>query len=325
MIEISQLTKRYGAITAIKGLNFSVQKGEIVGFLGPNGAGKTTTMKIVTGFMAPTSGKVTVAGFDVYENPIEVKKRIGYLPETPPVYTDMIVRDYLTYVAKLKGMPKSEIKKGVDRAIEKANLGQVQKRLCGNLSKGFRQRVGIAQALVHNPEVLILDEPTVGLDPKQVIEIRNLIKELAGDHTVVLSTHILPEVTATCQRIIIINQGEIVAEDTLEGLGKRMNPTRRFFVKVRRPSDFEAHVKKLNGVKGVRTGQAPNSFEIELDKSDDSNELLAETVVKSGAGLLEFRSMDVSLEDIFLKLTTTDHAHPAAANGSRGAGDVAQV
>jgi len=311
MIEIAQLTKRYGNIMAIKHLNFTVNKGEIVGFLGPNGAGKTTTMKIVTGFMAPTSGSVKVAGFDVYEHPLEVKKRIGYLPETPPVYVDMFVRDYLVYVAKLKGMKSATIDAGVKRAIEKTNLGSVQKRLIGNLSKGFRQRVGIAQALVHNPEVLILDEPTVGLDPKQVIEIRNLIKELAGDHTVVLSTHILPEVTATCQRIIIINQGEIVAEDTLEGLGRRMTESRRFFVKVRRPSDFESHIKKLGGVKGVRAGAIPNSFEIELDKTDDSNELLAETVVKSGAGLLEFRSLDVSLEDIFLKLTTTDHAQVA--------------
>ena len=308
MIEISKLTKRYGATTAINNLNFSVKKGEIVGFLGPNGAGKTTTMKIITGFMAPTSGSVRVAGFDVFENPIEVKKRIGYLPETPPVYTDMLVRDYLEYVAKLKGLSGSAINAGVKNAIEKANLGQVEKRLIGNLSKGFRQRVGIAQALVHNPDVLILDEPTVGLDPKQVIEIRNLIKELAGNHTVILSTHILPEVSATCQRIIIINRGEIAAEDTFEGLSRGMSGTRRFFIKVRRKDGFEANVKKINGVKSVKLASDGKSYEVELDKSDDSNELLAESVVKSGAGLLEFRSMDVSLEDIFLKLTTTDNA-----------------
>jgi ABC-2 type transport system ATP-binding protein len=187
MIEISNLTKRYGSITAIKNINFTVNKGEIVGFLGPNGAGKTTTMKIITGFMAPSSGSVKVAGFDVFENPLDVKRRIGYLPETPPVYTDMYVEDYLKYVGALKGLRGVDITQGVKRAIERANLGPVSRRLIGNLSKGFRQRVGIAQALVHNPEVLILDEPTVGLDPKQVIEIRNLIKELAGDHTVVLS------------------------------------------------------------------------------------------------------------------------------------------
>jgi ABC-2 type transport system ATP-binding protein len=308
MIEISQLTKKYGSTIAINNLNFSVKKGEIVGFLGPNGAGKTTTMRIITGFMAPSSGFVKVAGFDVFENPIEVKKRIGYLPETPPVYTDMLVRDYLIYVARLKGMKSSEIKKGVDNAIEKTNLGQVQKRLVGNLSKGFRQRVGIAQALVHNPEVLVLDEPTVGLDPKQVIEIRNLIKELAGEHTVILSTHVLPEVTATCQRIIIINRGEIAAEDTFEGLSRRMADTRRILVRVRRASDFETQMKKLTGVKSVRRAAEGNSFEVELEKTDDANELLAEAVVKSGAGLVEFRAIDVSLEDIFLKLTTTDHA-----------------
>ncbi len=312
MIEISNLTKRYGSINAIHNLNFSVKKGEIIGFLGPNGAGKTTTMKIITGFMAPTSGSVKIAGFDVFENPIEVKKRIGYLPETPPLYSDMLVKDYLRYVAQIKGLPSSQIEPGVARAIEKANLGQVQKRLIGNLSKGFRQRVGVAQALVHNPDVLILDEPTVGLDPKQVIEIRNLIKELSGDHTVVLSTHVLPEVTATCQRIIIINKGEIAAEDTFEGLSKRMTSTRRFYVKIRRTGDFEAQVKKIVGVKGIRPGTAGNSYEVELDKNDDSNEMLAEAIVKSGAGLMEFRSIDVSLEDIFLKLTTTDVAQQGA-------------
>jgi len=308
MIEISQLTKRYGSIAAIHNLNFSVKKGEIVGFLGPNGAGKTTTMKIITGFMAPTSGSVKVADFDVFENPIEVKKRIGYLPETPPVYFDMRVADYLEYVARLKGLKGSAVNQGVIKAIEKANLGSVQKRLIGNLSKGFRQRVGIAQALVHNPDVLILDEPTVGLDPKQVIEIRNLIKELAGDHTVILSTHILPEVTATCQRIIIINRGEIAAEDTLEGLSKRMGDSKRVMVRVRRIGGLETQVRTIKGVKNVTKGAVANTIEVELDKSDDSNEALAEAVVKSGAGLMEFRSIDASLEDIFLKLTTTDHA-----------------
>ncbi len=308
MIEISHLTKRYGQSTAINNISFSVKKGEIVGFLGPNGAGKTTTMKIITGFMAPTSGEVKVAGFDVFDKPLEVKRRIGYLPETPPVYTDMYVRDYLEYVGKLKGLKGTEVMQGVARAIEKANLGDVAGRLIGNLSKGFRQRVGIAQALVHNPDVLVLDEPTVGLDPKQVIEIRNLIKSLAGDHTVILSTHVLPEVTATCQRIIIINGGEIVAEDTYEGLSRRMSDARRFFVRVRRSENFESQMKSATGVRSVRGGIDKQTFEIELDKTDDSNERLAEHVVKSGAGLMEFRAMDVSLEDIFLKLTTTEHS-----------------
>lgn len=309
MIEVSQLTKTYGNIDAVKNLNFSIKKGEIVGFLGPNGAGKTTTMKIITGFMAPTTGSAKVGGFDVFEKPIEVKKQIGYLPETPPVYFDMRVNDYLTYVGRLKGLKGAALTKGVANAIEKTNLGDVQRRLIGHLSKGFRQRVGISQALVHDPQVLILDEPTVGLDPKQVMEIRNLIQELAGGHTVVLSTHILPEVQATCQRIIIINKGEIVAEDTYESLSRGMTDTRRFFVRVRRPDSFETKVKGLSGIKAIRKAQdAQNSFEIELEKSDDANEKLAETVVQSGAGLMEFRSIDVSLEDIFLKLTTTEAA-----------------
>jgi len=311
MIEISQLTKRYGPIAAIKNLNFSVKKGEIVGFLGPNGAGKTTTMKIITGFMAPSSGLVKVGGFDVFDNPIEVKKRIGYLPETPPVYYDMRVKDYLEYVARLKGLGSVDVNKGVAKSIDRANIGAVQNRLIGNLSKGFRQRVGIAQALVHNPDVLILDEPTVGLDPKQVIEIRNLIKELAGEHTVILSTHILPEVTATCQRIIIINRGEIAAEDTLEGLSRRMSDTRRVTIRVRRGDGLDS-LRTIKGVKNVTKGTQPHTYEVELDKNDDSNEALAEAVVKSGAGLMELRSMDASLEDIFLKLTTTDHAQGAS-------------
>jgi len=306
MIEISGLTKRYGDIMAIKDLSFSVNKGEIVGFLGPNGAGKTTTMKIITGFMAPTEGTVKVAGHDVFEEPLKVKSRIGYLPETPPLYTDMLVDDYLRYVAKLKGLSGTDIDAGVDRALGKTNLQGVKHRLIRNLSKGYRQRVGIAQAIVHNPEVLILDEPTVGLDPKQVLEIRNLIKELAGQHTVILSTHVLPEVTATCQRIIIISSGTIVAEDTFEGLNRRMSPSRRFLVKVRRPN--ESLVGQLEKAQGIRTVKAVDgfSYEIETEKDEKIYETIPEIVVKSGAGLTEFRGMDVSLEDIFLKLTTDE-------------------
>ncbi|MCC6278416.1 MAG: ATP-binding cassette domain-containing protein [Oligoflexia bacterium] len=308
MIEISQLSKRYGPISAIQNLNFSIGKGEVVGFLGPNGAGKTTTMKIITGFMAPTSGSVKVAGFDVFENPIEVKKRIGYLPETPPLYMDMRVSDYLKYVAELKDVPKSKLTVAVNDAIEKTSLGPVRNRIIGNLSKGFRQRVGLAQAIVHSPQVLVLDEPTVGLDPKQVIEVRHLIQKLAGQLTVILSTHILPEVQATCKRVIIINKGQIAAEDTLEGLGHRMTDARRFFIKVRRPQGVESQVRSLKGIKSFKKMEDGHSFEVELDRTDEANEVLAETVVKSGAGLMEFRSIDVSLEDIFLKLTTTDHA-----------------
>ncbi|HVK60847.1 MAG TPA: ABC transporter ATP-binding protein, partial [Bdellovibrionales bacterium] len=207
MIEVENLTKSYGPHRAIDGLSFKIKKGEVVGFLGPNGAGKTTTMKIITGFMAPTEGSVRVAGFDVFEDPIEVKKRIGYLPETPPVYGEMTVESYLRFVANLKGVEKSRVSELVERSMEKTDLTSVRRRLIQNLSKGYRQRVGISQALVSDPEVLILDEPTVGLDPRQVAEVRSLIKELAGHHTIILSTHILPEVQASCEKIIIIDRG----------------------------------------------------------------------------------------------------------------------
>jgi len=222
MIEVSHLTKMYGPRTAIDDLSFTVQKGEIVGFLGPNGAGKSTTMKILTGFMPASSGTALVAGFDVFDDPIEVKRNVGYLPETPPVYLEMQVGEYLEYAARLHQVPQSSLRSSVDSAIQKTSLGDVRNRIIGNLSKGFRQRVGLAQALVHNPKVLILDEPTVGLDVAQIIEIRELIKSLAGDHTVILSSHILPEITATCQRVLVIAKGKIVAQDSLEKLTTRL-------------------------------------------------------------------------------------------------------
>lgn len=302
MIEVKNLTKTYGGITAIRGLNFSVKKGEVVGFLGPNGAGKSTTMKIITGFMAPTSGIATVAGFDVFENPIEVKKRIGYLPETPPLYTDMYVRDYLKYVAELKGVEKSKIASQVDDALEKTFLTDVQKRLIQNLSKGFRQRVGIAQALVSNPDVLILDEPTVGLDPKQVAEIRELIRSLRGHHTIILSTHILPEVQATCERIIIINQGQIVAQDSLEGLTASQQGRRKIVLRTKKlGADVESALKTISGVSAVRGDGA----EIEIETADDEKliESIAQLVMQKGFGLLGIQSARVDLEDVFIKLT----------------------
>jgi ABC-2 type transport system ATP-binding protein len=218
MIEVQNLSKFYGARKAVDDLTFSVSKGEILGFLGPNGAGKSTTMKILTCFMPATSGKANVAGFDVFEQPIEVKKRVGYLPETPPVYREMVVKDYLSYVANLHGIRGADCTKAVDVALGKCGLGQVRGRLIGNLSKGYRQRVGIAQAIVTNPAVLILDEPTVGLDPLQIIEIRDLIKSFGGEHTVVLSTHIMQEVQAICSRVLIINKGKIVANDSIKAL-----------------------------------------------------------------------------------------------------------
>jgi ABC-2 type transport system ATP-binding protein len=218
MIEVEHLVKSYRELKAVDDVSFQVQSGEILGFLGPNGAGKTTTMRILTGVLPPTSGRAKVCGFDVFENPIEVKKRIGYLPENPPVYTDMTARAYLRFVASIKGVPRKARESEVDRVATKTSCTQFMHRVIGNLSKGQRQRVGLAQALLGDPEVLILDEPTVGLDPAQIIEVRELIKSLAGKHTIVLSTHILPEVTAICQKALIIAQGRVVAYDTLEGL-----------------------------------------------------------------------------------------------------------
>ena len=218
MIKVEGLTKRYGDVTAIEDLSFQVEKGEIVGFLGPNGAGKTTTMRIITGFLPSTDGTVSVAGHDIFEKPMEVKKKIGYLPEHPPLYADMTVAGYLKFVSKIKGVPRSARADAIDRMVERCGLKDVRKKIIGKLSKGYRQRVGLAQAMIHDPEVLILDEPTIGLDPKQIIEIRELVKSLAGDQTIILSTHILPEVTMICQRCLVINQGRIVADDSLEAL-----------------------------------------------------------------------------------------------------------
>lgn len=306
MIEIRDLSKNYGDRPAIKSLNFSVKKGEVVGFLGPNGAGKSTTMKIITGYMAPTSGEVKVAGFDVFENPIEVKRRIGYLPETPPVYQDMVVEDYLVYVANLKGVEKARIKSLTEAALEKTSLHDVRKRLIGNLSKGFKQRVGLAQALVSDPEILVLDEPTVGLDPKQVAEIRQLIRELRGQHTIILSTHILPEVQASCEKVIIINRGQIVAEDSLEGLSRRMSGGgHSVMVKVRR--NQEEIVRGMTGVAGVRRANNTGNFiEIETDGDETTIERIAGFVVTQGAGLTELKVQSLALEDIFIKLTSQE-------------------
>lgn len=303
MIEVRKLSKNYGDRPAIRELNFSVAKGEVVGFLGPNGAGKSTTMKIITGYMAPSSGDVKVAGFDVFEDPLEVKRRIGYLPETPPVYHDMYVRDYLRFVADLKGVPLANRQKQIEGALEKTALTDVAKRLIGNLSKGYKQRVGLAQALVGDPEILILDEPTVGLDPKQVHEIRQLIQSLRGQHTILLSTHILPEVQASCDKVIIINRGAIVAEDSLEGLAKRMSGGGlSVTVRVRREQDKVA--KGLGSLAGVRAAASlPGRIEVQTDGNEDCVEAIAAHVVKEGAGLLELKTVSLGLEDIFIKLT----------------------
>jgi ABC-2 type transport system ATP-binding protein len=304
MIEVRGLSKSYGERMAIKDLNFTVNKGEVVGFLGPNGAGKSTTMKIITGYMAPSAGEVRVGGHDVFENPIEVKRKIGYLPEIPPVYTDMIVVDYLRYVARLRGKKKTEAKQLADSAMEKTDLTSVAKRLIGNLSKGYRQRVGLAQAMVADPEVLILDEPTVGLDPKQVHEMRELIRRLKGQHTIVLSTHILPEVQANCDRVIIINRGQIVAEDTLESLGKRLSSSGQVLLRVaRRQQEIVGSLKSVPGVKAV--GLQGAYIEVSVDDQESTVESVAEHVVKSGAGLRELKATNLNLEDIFIQLTSS--------------------
>lgn len=305
MIEVSGLVKSYGPIHAVKDIRFNVKKGEVVGFLGPNGAGKSTTMKIITGSMAPTGGSVRVAGFDVFEDPIEVKKRIGYLPENPPVYGEMSVESYLRFVARLKGVERDRISIQVEKSIEKTDLGSVRRRLIQNLSKGFRQRVGIAQALVSDPEVLILDEPTSGLDPRQVAEVRALIQELKGEHTIILSTHILPEVQTMCERIIIINRGRIVAEDSLEGLSNRMAGSAYVRIKVARPGTaFEGVLKSVPGVSTVL--RTDDTYSVQAAGGDSAVEKIAEAAVQAKVGLLELRRDVVDLEEIFLKLTTSE-------------------
>ncbi len=302
MIEVSNLTKNYGERTAIHNLNFKIEKGDVVGLLGPNGAGKSTTMKIITGFMSPSSGVVQVGGFDVFENPLEVKKIIGYLPETPPLYLDMSVEDYLHYVAELKQVQPDKIKKYIDRSLVKTQLLSVRHRLIRNLSKGFKQRVGIAQALVSNPEVLVLDEPTVGLDPKQVAEIRELIKELRGSHTIILSTHILSEVQATCNKVIIIHHGKIVAQDSIDQIEKMNQGQIVLTLKTRKAKSLKSVFVAISGVKNVLCID-DLTYNIEITDDSDLTDLIAAEVLKSGAGLIEMTRSKNQLEDVFLRLT----------------------
>ena len=312
MIEVQHITKRYGRVTAVDDVSFKVERGEILGFLGPNGAGKTTTMRILTGYMPATEGRAVVAGFDVFADPIEAKRRTGYLPETPPLYPDMTVREYLDFVARIKGVPSAEHKQRVQSVMERTRIADMADRHCSKLSKGYRQRVGLAQALIHNPDVLILDEPTAGLDPKQIIETRELIRTLAGDHTIVLSTHILPEVAQTCQRVVIINKGRVVAVDTPENLTARLRGAETMFVQIDGPRD-EA-VSALTAVPGVTRvtaadGRSPQgAFEVESDRGTDVRRELARAIVTRGWGLLELRPMRMSLEEIFLQVTTDEKA-----------------
>jgi ABC-2 type transport system ATP-binding protein len=311
MIEVENLTKRYGRHTAVDGISFRVNKGEILGFLGPNGAGKTTTMRILTCYLPATFGTARVAGFDVFDQPLEVKRRVGYVPETPPLYPDMDVETFLGFCAKIKGVPAGERAARIDEAVGKCRVGDVRKTLIGRLSKGYRQRVGLAQAILANPEVLILDEPTAGLDPKQIIETRELIKGLGGDHTIILSTHILPEVSMTCGRVVIINKGKVVAEDTPDNLMHRLKGAATLRVEVR--GDAEAAESALRGVPGVLTvrppGPASGAFEVEAAAGADVRAEVARAVVAKGLDLVGLTQAGMSLEEIFLHLTTTEPVH----------------
>ena len=310
MIEVQHLTKRYGRITAVDDVSFRVERGEILGFLGPNGAGKTTTMRILTGYMPATEGKALVAGFDVFDQPVEAKRRTGYLPETPPLYPDMSVLEYLRFVAKIKGVPSAERRQRIQAVMERTRIDDMANRMCGNLSKGYRQRVGLAQALIHNPDVLILDEPTAGLDPQQIIETRELIKGLAGDHTIVLSTHILPEVSQTCQRVVIIAKGKVVAVDTPDNLTARLQGSETLYLQVDTSgADVSAALGSVAGVTRVAESDRKNGvvgYEVESERGQDIRRELARTIVGNGWGLLELRPTRISLEEIFLKLTTVE-------------------
>jgi ABC-2 type transport system ATP-binding protein len=317
VIEVQHLTKRYGPVTAVDDISFTVERGEILGFLGPNGAGKTTTMRVLTGYMPPTDGKAIVAGYDVFEKPIEAKRRTGYLPETPPLYPDMTVRDYLSFVARIKGVARGERTARVDEMMAKTRIADVANRHCGKLSKGYRQRVGLAQALMHNPDVLILDEPTAGLDPKQIIETRQLIKALAGDHTIILSTHILPEVSQTCQRVVIINRGKVVAVDTPDNLTSRLRGSETMYLQVDAAgADAASVLQRVSGVTRVAiadTKQQVVGYEVDSESGRDVRRELAAAVVGRGWGLLELRPMRLSLEEIFLHVTTEETPATAAA------------
>jgi ABC-2 type transport system ATP-binding protein len=317
MIEVENLTKRYGPTLAVSDVSFQVQKGEILGFLGPNGAGKTTTMRIITGFLSPSAGRVRVAGFDVSEAPLAAKKCVGYLPENPPVYTDMTVNEYLAFVGRIKGVPRGELKNRIGEVSEKCAITDVQQRQIGRLSKGYRQRVGLAQALIHNPDVLILDEPTAGLDPKQIIETRELIKGLAGQHTVILSTHILPEVSKTCQRVVVINKGAVVAVGAPDELTARLQGYGSVLVTAEGPApEMMSKLQMVPGVNLVEPIDAAGArvtLEVHTEKNQEVRAELARAVVESGWGLFELKTSGMSLEDIFLKLTTRDLSEEAAA------------
>jgi len=326
MIKVEGLTKRYARTVAVNDISFDVDKGQIVGFLGPNGAGKTTTMRILTGFLPATAGKANVAGFDVQESPMEVKRRIGYLPETPPLYPEMEVAEYLEFAGQLKGISKSDIKRRADDAIGRCSLGDVRDKLIGKLSKGYRQRVGIAQAIIHNPDVLILDEPTSGLDPKQIIEIRELLRALAGEHTIILSTHILSEVEHSCERVIIISQGRLVAQDSVSNLTNRLRGSEAVSVEVEPAGgspgagEVQQRLEQVSGVSRVMMKDSRDGrlvFEVESLQGRHIRADLARSVVNAGWNLNELRPVGLSLEDIFLQLTSNNQVEEQPVGGKQ--------
>ena len=306
MIEVEHLTKNYGPRSAVRDLSFQINQGEVVGFLGPNGAGKSTTMNILTCILPATEGKARVCGFDTFEDALEIRKVIGYLPETPPLYQDMVVSRFLEFAAGLRNVPRRKIASSVDRVLEQCGLKGVRHRIIGRLSKGFQQRVGLAQAMIHDPKILILDEPTIGLDPIQIIEIRKLIQQLGTAHTILLSSHILPEVTQICQRVIIINEGEIVAMDTLDGLNASMRNSRRLELKVRHPADgIQDKLEGLDKVLSVQT-RGQDLFVIESEPDTHLQDEVARLALDQLWGIEELKPITMTLEDIFLKLTTEE-------------------
>jgi len=316
VIQADSLSRSYGDRWAIRDVSFQAQQGEILGFLGPNGAGKTTTMRILSGFLAPTAGQASVAGYDVVEKPLEAKRRLGYLPETIPLYEDLTTREYLTFVARLKGVERRKVDGAVDRAMTLCAVTEVADRLVRNLSRGYRQRVGLAHAIVHDPPVLILDEPTSAMDPRQIVEIRNVIKGLRGNHTVILSTHILPEATAVCDRVIILNEGSVVAVDTYAQLAARLRSSEKTLVRVARAdAGLRQRLSAIAGVLHVTPGPNQGELVVEAVLGKDVREEVARTVVGAGAGLLDLRPIAMSLEDVFLKLVTEEP--PANTEGQQ--------
>ncbi len=305
MIQVEKVTKRYGDRTAVSSLSFEVNKGEILGFLGPNGAGKTTMMRILSCYLSPTLGTARVAGFDVIREPRKVQSQIGYLPETPPLYREMTVDRFLDFVGRIRGIPSRDLSGRIGKVVERCGLGAVQHRLIGNLSKGFQQRVGLAQAIIHEPPVLILDEPTIGLDPVQITEIRSLIRSLGGNHTVILSTHILPEVQKICGRVVIIHEGKLVAVDTQAGLAARLRKNDQISLLVARDQpEIGSRLESLPGVLSVRPREnLPGGYTVETELRKDLREEVARMAVERNWGVLEIARVSLSLEEIFIRLT----------------------